>query len=218
MTANATSLSVISEGVSSSRVSLHKLQHLVKRALSLVESSEKKDHLYQVAGDIIGAVPDQLTEIERSLDRTLYALSVLGRDSLRSQIPLSDREAVDVIMESVTDPPDKPSPKRVAKRKLNDSDSGMGGAEDLFNPVGRNEVYGLAESGALSNTPAVAVKAVKEMETADVSVAKARSQAKKAPPDVDDIMSMKNSDELATLNRRLVEKVARRACRSQISV
>lgn len=219
MTSNATSLSVISEGVSSSRVTLHKLQHLVKRVMSLVDSSKEKEHLYQVAGDIIVAIPDQLTELERSLDRTLYALSVLGKDSLRSQISLSDRESVDVIMESVKNPPEEPSAKRVARRKLNESDSGMGGAEDDFNLVGRNEVYGLAESGALSNTPSVAVKAVKEMDNADVSVAKARSQAKKAPPDVDDIMNMKNSDELATLNRRLVEKVASRVLAgSQITV
>lgn len=215
MTANATSLSVVSEGVSSTRVSLHKLQHLVKRCLSLVESSEKKDHLYQVAGDLIQAIPEQLTNMERSLDKTLYALSVLGRDSLKSQIPISDRESVDVILESVITPPEKPSPKRVAQRVKNDSDSGMGGAEGRFNSVGRNEVFGLAESGALSNTPSVAVKSVKEMENANITVTEARSQARKSPPDVDDIMKMKNSDELATLNRRLVEKVAHRMLASR---
>ena len=213
---NATTWSVVSGGVSSARVSLHKAQHLVKRALELVEASDQREHLYQVAGDVIQSLPTMLASIGKDLDKTIYAISVLGKDSLKSQISASDREDVDVALESVGDPPDDPkkaSALRVAKRALS-VDSGMGSAEDDFNLVGRDEVLGLAESGAISNNPAIAVKSVKEMDGPTVSVSKARSQAKNAPPDVDDIMKMKHSDELGTLNRRLVERVARSYLRS----
>lgn len=95
------SWALITEGVTNARVEAHRLKHLMSRAQKLVENSPAKDHLYEVAGDIILSAPDRLAALERSLDRTAYALSYMGQDFLRGRIPFTDRQIVeDVQMET----------------------------------------------------------------------------------------------------------------------
>ena len=86
---------LLTEGVTSARLEAHRLRLLLTRALSLCEKSERRDHLYEVAGDVIQAVPARLDNLERNLDRTSYALSVLGSDHLRDILPMTDRKVVD---------------------------------------------------------------------------------------------------------------------------
>jgi len=63
--------------------------------MKLVDKSEAKEHLYEVAGDIIQAVPRRMDHLETVLDRLSYALSVLGTDHLRERLPMDDRALVD---------------------------------------------------------------------------------------------------------------------------
>lgn len=90
---------LLTEGVASARVEAHRLRNHLSRALKLVEASPAKDHIYEVAGDILLSVPRRLEALELDLDRTSYALSVLGEDTLRDQLPLSDRKVVDEAVE-----------------------------------------------------------------------------------------------------------------------
>jgi hypothetical protein len=98
---------------------------MVNRLLVLVEASEKRDHLYEVAGDIIVDFPRHLQHLERHLDRLNYALASVGQKQYRDRIPLTDRYKVDYAMQEarfplVSDegqspfPPTKP--KTVAQR------------------------------------------------------------------------------------------------------
>lgn len=86
---------LLTEGVTSARLEAHRLRLLLTRALTLVEKSKQRDHLYEVAGDVIQAVPTRMDRLERDLDRTSYALSVLGSDHLRDVLPMVDRKMVD---------------------------------------------------------------------------------------------------------------------------
>jgi len=94
-TSSQAAWALLTEGVAASRLDAHRLQHLTARVLAMVEKSPAKEHLYQVAGDIIQAVPARLEALERNLDRTSYALAVLGEDHLRDRLPLADRKMVD---------------------------------------------------------------------------------------------------------------------------
>ena len=98
-TSSYASWALLSEGVSSARVEAYRLRHLVNRALSLIEDSSAKDHLYQVVGDIIIGVPQRLDRIEQTLDRTSYALSKMGESHLKQRLPIHDREMVDESIE-----------------------------------------------------------------------------------------------------------------------
>ena len=93
------SWSILSEGVSSARVEAYRLRHLVNRAMAIIEQSVAKDHLYQVAGDIIMGVPSRLDRIEQTLDRTSYALAKMGDAHLKQRLPIHDREMVEESIE-----------------------------------------------------------------------------------------------------------------------
>ena len=89
------SWSLLTEGVTQARVEAHRLRLMLDRAMSLVQTSVAREHLYQVGGDLIQGFPERLSELERSLDRTSYALVVMGEDFLRGRIPVDDRYVVD---------------------------------------------------------------------------------------------------------------------------
>ena len=80
---------LITEGVTSARLEAHRLNHLMTRGLKIVEGSKAKDHLYQVAGDILLAAPKRLQALEIDLDRTALALSKMGDSYLSARLPLS---------------------------------------------------------------------------------------------------------------------------------
>lgn len=86
---------LITEGVTAARVDAHRLEKLISLALALVEKSSHKDHLYQVAGDLIMSIPQALQRLERALDRTSYALAKIGEDHLKDRLSLSDRAMVE---------------------------------------------------------------------------------------------------------------------------
>jgi hypothetical protein len=85
------SWALITEGVTSAKVEIYRLQQMVHRMLKLVEEADKKDYLYEIAGDLIMNFPDKMKNLERIIDKTSYALSFIGKDSLKTKIPLSDR-------------------------------------------------------------------------------------------------------------------------------
>ncbi len=86
---------LLTQGVSSARLEAHRLKHLTDRALALIESSEGKEHFYQVAGDIIVALPKRLDVLEIHLDRTGLALAKMGDEFLSARLPLADKTLID---------------------------------------------------------------------------------------------------------------------------
>jgi len=70
--------------------------------LKLVESSPEKEHLYQVAGDIIVNFPKRLEILEEQLDEINYALSLMGKDHLRERLPITRRNRVDETVEGTS--------------------------------------------------------------------------------------------------------------------
>jgi len=86
---------LLTEGAASARLEAHRIHHLMDRVLKLVEKSPEKEHLYEVAGDIIQVAPRRMESLERHLDRLSYTLAIVGSDHLRDLLPISDRAMVD---------------------------------------------------------------------------------------------------------------------------
>jgi hypothetical protein len=86
---------LISGGVADVRVQVHVLHQLVNKVLRLVESSSAREHLYQVAGDLIMNIPTRISRIEDRLDETSYALALMGEDHLKDRLPLRRRTLVE---------------------------------------------------------------------------------------------------------------------------
>ena len=207
--------SLLAEGVTDARLNVHRIRLLVQRALNLVDQSVARDHLYQVGGDLIMGLPEALTDAEIALDRTSYALAVMGQDFLRGRLPFSDRHIVD---EAIKASPFS-SPKRekesmdmrVARRFLEAQQikapkpSAPSAEKQFFDNPEKREVRQFAQVGALSNVPATAAKSVKEFEDADRTVTEAKQEARKAPPDPTKIEKKPGGKQFSTLNRFIVE-------------
>lgn len=110
---------LLTEGVTSARLEAHRLQHLINRASQLVEKSNQRDHLYEVAGDVIVALPERLDHLITDLDRTSLALSRMGQDFLESRLSLSDKNLVEESISSAFGKTrSKTSAQRIANRYL----------------------------------------------------------------------------------------------------
>lgn len=91
---------LLTEGVARSRLETHRIQLLMERVSKLVESSDHKEHVYQVAGDILEAMPKRLKSLELYLDRTSLALSKMGEEFYESRLPISDKVLVEEAISS----------------------------------------------------------------------------------------------------------------------
>jgi len=91
---------LLTEGVSRSRVETHRIHLLIERVMKLIEASDRKEHIYQVAGDIIEAMPKRVSALALALDRTSLALSKMGGEFFDSRLPLSDKVMVDEAIEA----------------------------------------------------------------------------------------------------------------------
>jgi len=110
---------LITTGVSAARVEAHRLHQLLSKILKLVETSSEKEHLYQVAGDLIVDFPRRLEKLEQQLDETNYALSVMGKDHLKERLPLTRRNRVEETVEGAPafgGPMLRQTAKRLAER------------------------------------------------------------------------------------------------------
>jgi hypothetical protein len=205
--------SLLTEGVTDARLNVHRIRLLAQRALALVEQSVARDHLYQVAGDLIVALPEALDDAEIALDRTSYALTVMGKDFLRGRLPFTDRYIVDQAV--------KASPFAVPKREKESMDvrvarrfleaqrtprpAAPSAEGEFFDNPEKREVRQFAQVGAISNLPATAGRAIKDFESPDMTVTEATQEAKMAPPPPNKIDRKPGGKQFSTLNRFIVE-------------
>jgi len=203
------SWSLLTEGVTQARVEAHRLRLMLDRALALVNTSPAREHLWQVSGDLIQGFPERLSDLERSLDRTSYALVVMGEDFLRGRIPADDRYVVDEATKAhpYAGVRQKDSlAERVAHRHLQAKFNGAAPSAEhhFFDNPKKRETREFAQTKALSNEVPTAVKAIKEMDNPDKTVAKARSEANKAPPTPAEIRKEPGGKQFSTLNRHVI--------------
>jgi hypothetical protein len=96
---------------------------MIGRGLKLVEKSPEREHLYQLAGDIIVGLPQRISALKMCLDRTSLALSKMGVDFLESRLPLSEKVLVDEAVQSAfgkATPRHSALASRVADRYIQD--------------------------------------------------------------------------------------------------
>ena len=112
------SWALLMEGVSAARLETHRIRQLLNRALRAIDSSPRKEEIFQRAGDVIMSLPDRLTRLDTLLDRTSYALTLAGKEFLHSNLSLEDRTMVENATESVPIlPPINPARKKALYMK-----------------------------------------------------------------------------------------------------
>jgi len=146
----------------------HRLRHLINRAIKLVEESEEKDHIYQMAGDMIVSVPDRLDKIDIALDRTSLALARMGEEFLDARLSISDKQLVDdAISAAFGSPKHKESAEeRVASRYMIPKSP----SQVLVDLIRLRERLYDNDSGTLRNLAGYLAKALQDHATDAVSL------------------------------------------------
>jgi len=91
------SWSILSEGVSASRVEAHIVRSHVSQMVEAIKEHPKlAEEVFKRCGDNFEAIPKHLSKMERSLDRTNYALISMGSSWYRQRLTHEDREMVDM--------------------------------------------------------------------------------------------------------------------------
>jgi hypothetical protein len=88
---------ILTKDVTQIITELYKLQLYVKRILQLIENldEKEKEKIYQVAGDLVDAVPNSLRKMDILLSKILYALNIIWRKELKVSLPFDERSEVE---------------------------------------------------------------------------------------------------------------------------
>lgn len=106
------------EGVSQARLETHRLRHMLSRVLELVSTSEDKEKIYRLAGDLISGAPDRMDQLEIVLDRTALALSRMGEEFLGARLPLDEKNLLDDTLLPANTSREQEAAVRLARRVL----------------------------------------------------------------------------------------------------
>ena len=91
------SWSILSEGVSASRVEAHIVRSHVNQMIEAIKKHPQiAEEIFKRCGDNFEAIPKHMSKMERHLDRTNYALITMGGDWYRQRLTHEDREMVDM--------------------------------------------------------------------------------------------------------------------------
>lgn len=91
----------VQEELSNARRQCEALKRILVKSLDLINSSEKADHFYAVAGDLIYSAPQALMELERSLNATALAMNKLDYEELRQVLRPDKVDELEAVLEDV---------------------------------------------------------------------------------------------------------------------
>ena len=91
----------IQEELSDARLRCDELKNYLVKALDLINASEKKDHFYAVAGDIIEAVPECLLKLEKALGASAMAVNKMDYEELRLTLRPQKVDELERVLEDI---------------------------------------------------------------------------------------------------------------------
>lgn len=94
-------IAYVQEELAKARTSTERLKRSIAHAMKLVASSERRDHLFAVAGDIIYDVPRAIQELETSLDTCAMAVNKIDYEELRQVIRPDKVDELEAVLEDV---------------------------------------------------------------------------------------------------------------------
>lgn len=91
----------IQEELSDARVRVEELKQYIVRVLDMIEESDKKDHFYAVAGDIIQAVPECVLKIERALGAAAMTIDKVDFEEQRQILRPEKVEELEKMLDEI---------------------------------------------------------------------------------------------------------------------
>ena len=89
---------VIQENVSGARTSLNQLEEVIERGIQIINESEKKEHIYSEAGDMILNVTGIIKDLKEKLLSLSYFVSKKEFKNVKNRVPAEMREEIDDVI------------------------------------------------------------------------------------------------------------------------
>ena len=97
----AASFIYIQEEISDARLRCEELKRYIAKALELINGSEKKDHFYAVAGDLISGMPNTLLKLERALEAAAIVVNKFDTEDLRGSLRPEKIDELDKVLDDI---------------------------------------------------------------------------------------------------------------------
>lgn len=114
------------EELSDARMRCDQLKRYVAEAVKLINNSDKRDHFFEVAGNLLHGIPETLFKLDKALDATAMAASRLDYEELKQQLRPEKAEELERILNDVRirqvsrrSNPILPTQGKTAMRKFN---------------------------------------------------------------------------------------------------
>lgn len=91
----------IQEELSNARHQCESLKRIVVKVTDLINASNKADHFYEVAGDLMYAAPAAVMELERALNSTALAVDKIDYEELRQILRPDKVDELERVLEDV---------------------------------------------------------------------------------------------------------------------
>ncbi len=89
------------EELGDARLRCDEVKRYVDKATTLVNNSKAKDHLFEVAGDLIHALPTTLLKLEKALAAAAMAGARLDYESMKGELRPEKADELDQVMEAI---------------------------------------------------------------------------------------------------------------------
>ena len=97
----ASGLIYVQEEISDARLRCDELKNYIAHVMGLIEDSDKKDHFYAVAGDMIQAIPQTVMLLEKALQASALAVNKIDYDELKLSLRPEKVEELERVLERV---------------------------------------------------------------------------------------------------------------------
>lgn len=89
------------EELTDARMRCDQLKRYVAQAVKLINDSEKKDHFFEVAGNLLYGIPETLFKLDKALDATALAATRLDYEELKQQLKPEKAEQLEQVLNDV---------------------------------------------------------------------------------------------------------------------
>lgn len=98
---HANAMVYVQEEISDARLRCDELKRMMVKALEMINASDKADHFYAVAGDMIYAAPQVLTKLEKALGAAAMAVNEIDNGSLKVILRPEKVDELEKVLEEV---------------------------------------------------------------------------------------------------------------------
>lgn len=86
------------EELTDARLRCDQLKRYIAEAVKMVNESEKRDHFFEVAGNLLYGIPEALFKLDKALDATALAASRLDYEELKQQLKPEKAEELEAVL------------------------------------------------------------------------------------------------------------------------